>query len=151
MISAMTIQRLGWCVQAIGCLLSAGVASAEVIQVGHIVMRPEGYHLKTVQLEGVVTDVRALPPLFNARFGARCFGAYTFTLSDGTGSIVVEVPSICGRSQDAIKVIADNQQVAAEVRIEAPGYYTGQGITPPSEFKPTIRAVAVHEPIVKDQ
>ena len=91
------------------------------------------------------------PPTFNAKFGAQCFGAYTFTLSDGTGSIVVEVPSICGRSQDAITIISENQQVSTEVRIEAPGYYTGQGITPPGEFKPTIRAIALHEPIVQDR
>ena len=91
------------------------------------------------------------PPTFNAKFGAQCFGAYTFTLSDGTGRIVVEVPSICGRLQDAITIISENQQVSTEVRIEAPGYYSGQGITPPGEFKPTIRAIALHEPIVQDR
>ena len=71
--------------------------------------------------------------------------------SDGTGSIAVEVLSICGRSQDAITIISENQQVSTEVRIEAPGCYTGQGITPPGEFKLTIRAIALREPIVQDR
>ncbi|HSF67566.1 MAG TPA: hypothetical protein VLA67_09060 [Nitrospiraceae bacterium] len=63
----------------------------------------------------------------------------------------MEVPSDCGRSQEAITIISENQQVSTEVRIEAPGYYMGQGITPPGEFKPTIRAIAFREPIVKNQ
>lgn len=80
-----------------------------------------------------------------------CFGAYTFTLSDGIGNIVVEMLSICERSQEAITIISENQQVSTEVRVEAPGYYTGQGIIPPGEFNPTIRAIALHEPIVQDR
>jgi hypothetical protein len=90
------------------------------------------------------------PPHSMLSLGAQCFGAYTFTLSDGTGSIVVEVPSICGRSQDAITIISETQQVSTEVRIEAPGYYTGQGITPPGEFKAYDSCIALHEPIVQD-
>lgn len=80
-----------------------------------------------------------------------CFGAYTFTLSDGIGNIVVEMLSICERSQEAITIISENQQVSTEVRVEAPGYYTGQGIILPGEFNPTIRAIALHEPIVQDR
>lgn len=149
--SVIAAHRMGCLFQAVGFLLSAVVALAEVVQLGNIVMRPEAYHLKSIQLQGVATNVHALPPIFNAKFGALCFGAYTFTLSDGTGSIVVEVPSICGRSQEAITIISENQQVSTEVRIETPGYYTGQGITPPGEFKPTIRAIALHEPTTKDR
>ncbi len=133
-------------------LLSAVIASAEVVQLGDVTARPEAYHLRSVQLQGIATRVQALPPTFNAKFGALCFGAYTFTLSDETGSIVVEVPSVCGRSQEAIGLIVDDQQVSVEARIEAPGYYTGQGIDPPGEFKQTSRAVAVRvQPILTDR
>ena len=149
MISISTLR--GWGFIQVGFLLSAAMAAAGVAQLENILTRPEAYHLKSVQLQGVATNVHAFPPTFNAKFGAQCFGAYTFTLSDGTGSIVVEVPSICGRSQDAITIISENQQVSTEVRIEAPGYYTGQGITPPGEFNPTIRAIALHELIVQDR
>jgi len=135
------------CLVQVGFLLSAAMASAEVVQLGKILTRPETYHLKTVQLQGVATHVQALPPTFNYKFGTLCFGAYTFTLSDETGNIVVEMPSICGRSQEAVTIIGENQQVSVEVRIEAPGYYTGQGITPPGEFKPVTRAIALREPI----
>ena len=143
MISTITVRRVGCFIQ-VGFLLSAAMASAEVVQLGNIVTRPEAYHLKSVQLEGVATHVQALPPTFISKFGAMCFGAYTFTLSDETGSIVVEVPSMCGRSQEAVTIVTENQQVSAEVRILAPGYYTGQGIAPPGEFKSTTRAIVLH-------
>ena len=149
MISISTLR--GWGFIQVGFLLSAAMASAEMVQIGNILARPEAYHLKSVQLHGVATHVQALPPTFINKFAAVCFGAYTFTLSDETGSIVVEVPSMCGRSQEAVTVIAENQQVSADVRIEAPGYYTGQGIAPPGEFKSTTRAIALREPILQDR
>lgn len=150
MVSAMTLCRLGCCIQ-VWFLLSAAIASAEMVQIGNILANPEAYHLRSVQLQGVATHIQALPPTFSSKFGAMCYGAYTFTLSDETGSIVVEVPSMCGRSREAVTIITENQRVSVEVRIEAPGYYTGQGIVPPGEFKPTTRATALREPIVQDK
>ena len=150
MISAITLRRLGGFIQ-VGLLLSAAMASAEMVQIGNILTRPEAYHLRTVQLQGVATHIQALPPTFNSKFGAMCYGAYTFTLSDETGSIMVEVPSMCGRVQEAITIITESQKVSAEIRIEAPGYYTGSGIAPPGEFKSTTRAIALREPIVQDR
>ena len=150
MISAMTLRRLGCFIQ-VWFLLSASMASAEMVQIGNILTRPEAHHLKIVQLQGVATHVQALPPTFINKFGAMCYGAYTFTLSDETGSIFVEVASMCGRLQEAVKIITENQKVSAEVRIEAPGYYTGSGIAPPGEFKSTTRAIALREPIVQDR
>ena len=150
MISAKTLRRLGYFTQ-VGFLLSAAMALAEMVQIGNILTRPEAYHLKSVQLQGVATHIQALPPTFSNKFGAMCYGAYTFTLSDETGSIVVEVPSMCGRLQEAVTIITENQNVSAEVRIEAPGYYTGSGIAPPGEFKSTTRVIALREPIVQDR
>jgi hypothetical protein len=151
MVSAITLRRLGCFIQ-VWFLLSAAMASAEMVQLKNILTRPEAYHLKVVHLQGVATHVQALPSTFINKFGTVCFGAYTFTLSDETGSIVVEVPSMCGRSQEAMTTIAENQEVFAEVRIEAPGYYTGQGIAPPGEFKSTTRAIALRvQPIVQDR
>lgn len=142
--------RLGCFVQ-IGFLLSAAMAAAEVVQLEKVLTRPEAYHLKDVHIQGVATQVRALPPAFVHKYGTMCYGAYTFTLSDGTRSIAVEVPSMCGRSPEAVTIIGENQQVSVQVRIEAPGYYTGSGIAPPGEFKSTTRAIALHEPIVQDR
>jgi len=150
MVLATTLHRLGCCIQ-VWVLLSAAVASAEVVQIGNIMTRPETYHLKDVQLQGVATHIQALPPTFMSKFGTMCYGAYTFTLGDETGSIVVEVPSMCGRSQEAVTIIAEDQKVSVAVRIEAPGYYTGSGIAPPGEVKSTTRAIALREPIVQDR
>ena len=148
MISAMTLRRLGYFTQ-VWFLLSAAMASAEMVQIGNILTRPEAHHLKDIQVQGVATHVQALPPTFMSKFGTMCYGAYTFTLSDETGNIVVEVPSMCGRSQEAVTIITESQKVSVEVRIEAPGYYTGSGIAPPGEFKSTTRAIALREPIVQ--
>jgi hypothetical protein len=150
MISANILRRL-CCFIQVWFILSAAMVSAEIIQIGNILTRPEAYHLKSVQLQGVATHIQALPPTFNNKFGAMCYGAYTFTLSDETGSIVVEVPSMCGRLQEAVTIITENQNVSAEVRIEAPGYYSGSGIAPPGEFKSTTRVIALREPIVRDR
>ncbi len=149
MISIVTPYRLG-CFVLIGFLLSAAMASAEVVSLEKVLIRPEAYHLKDVHIQGVATHVQAVPPAFIHKYGTMCYGAYTFTLSDGSGVIVVEVPSMCGRSQEAVTIITENQQVSVQVRIEAPGYYTGQGITPPGESKSTTRAIALREPIVQD-
>ena len=150
MISANILRRLGCFIQ-VWFLLSAAMASAEMIQIGNILTRPEAYHLKSVQLQGTATHVQALPPTFINKFGTTCYGAYTFTLGDETGSVVVEVPSMCGCSQEAVRIIAENQKVSVAVRIEAPGYYTGSGIVPPGEVKSTTRAIALREPIVQDR
>jgi hypothetical protein len=150
MISIMPLFRASCCIQ-VWFLLSAAVVSAEMVQIGSILTRPEAYHLKSIQLQGLATNVQARPPVFNAKFGAMCFGAYIFTLDDETGSIAVEVPSVCGRSQEAVAIITENQKVSVDVRIEAPGYYTGSGITPPGEIKSTTRAIALREPIVQDR
>jgi hypothetical protein len=150
MISAITLGRWACCIQ-VWFLLSAAMASAEVVQIGNITTRPEAYHLRDVQLQGVATHIQALPPTYMTKFGTMCYGAYTFTLDDETGSIVVEVPSMCGRSQEAVTIIAENQKVSVAVRIEAPGYYTGSGIVPPGEVKSTTRAIALREPSVQDR
>ena len=146
----MTLRKLGCFIQ-VGFLLSAAMASAEMVQTGNILTRPEAYHLRSVQLQGVAAHIQALPPTFSNKFGAMCYGAYTFTLSDETGSIVVEVPSMCGRLQEAVTILTESQKVSVEIRIEAPGYYTGSGIAPPGEFKSTTRAIALREPIVQDR
>lgn len=150
MMGRIALNRWGCFIHA-GLFLSAAMASAEVVQLGNILARPEAYHLKSVQLQGVATHVQALSPTFVKKLGTVCFGAYTFTLSDESGSIVVEVLSPCRRSQDAVTIVTENQQVSVEVRIEAPGYYTGQGIAPPGEFKSTARAIALREPIVQER
>lgn len=114
-----------------------------VVPIQQIIARPEGYHLKTIQVEGIATHVETLPPTFINKLGALCWGAYTFVIADETGSLQVEVPSLCGRSKDAVTIVTENERVSAVVRIEAPGYYTGQGIPPPGKIKEATRAILI--------
>ena len=81
MIWAITLGGWACCIQ-VWFILSAGMASAEVVQIGNIMTRPEAYHLRNVELHGVATHVQALPPIFMRKFGPMCYGAYTFTLGD---------------------------------------------------------------------
>jgi hypothetical protein len=60
MISISTLG--GWGFIQVGFLLSAAMAAAGVAQLENILTRPEAYHLKSVQLQGVATNVHAFPP-----------------------------------------------------------------------------------------
>lgn len=124
------------------CVVPAGVLAGEQVQIGTVLQRPAEYHLRTIPLHGVASQVQSAGNLYNYKYGSVCLGAYTFTLRDDSGSIAIEVPSICARSQDAIPVVKENQTVRIDVRVEAPGYYTGQG-RPLGELVTETRAVAV--------
>ena len=124
------------------CVFPAWALAAEQVQIGTVLQRPAEYHLRTIPLHGVASQVQSAGNLYNYKYGSICLGAYTFILRDDSGSIAVEVPSICARSQDAIPVVKENQTVNIDVRIEAPGYYTGQG-RPLGEVVTATRAVAV--------
>ena len=78
----------------------------------------------------------------NYKYGGLCKGVYTFMLDDETGVLPIEVHSLCGRTEDAIPLVKDGQAVSVDVRIEAPGYYTGQG-RPLGEWVNSIPAIAV--------
>ncbi|MER3424142.1 MAG: hypothetical protein C4293_13895 [Nitrospiraceae bacterium] len=93
-------------------------------------------------LNGVATQVQRIDPYFDYKYGMMCDGAYTLMLSDETGSIMVEVPGLCGRSPDSVKHVAENDRILLEAHIEGPGYYTGQGLPPGGEVRQKPHAVA---------
>ena len=124
------------------CVVPAGALAAEQVKIGTVLQRPAEYHLRTIPLHGVASQVQSAGNLYNYKYGSVCLGAYTFTLRDDSGSIAVEVLSFCGRSEDAIPLLKENQTVHIDARIEAPGYYTGQG-RPLGELVSSTRAVAI--------
>jgi hypothetical protein len=79
----------------------AGVSfslTGEVISIGTILKNPESYNLRVVTLEGTVRNVKPFEPYFEPYKGPGgvCYGTYTFTLEDKTGSIEVAHPTLCG-------------------------------------------------------
>ena len=124
------------------CVVPALALAAEQVHIGTVLQRPAEYHLHIVSLHGVASQVQSAGNLYNYKYGSVCLGGYTFTLRDDSGSIAVEVPSICARSQDAIPLVKENQTVNINARIEAPDWYAGQG-RPLGELVSETRAVAV--------
>ena len=124
------------------CVVPAWALAAEQVQIGTVLQRPAEYHLHVITLHGVVSQVQSAGDLYNYKYASVCLGAYTFILRDDSGSIAVEVPSICARSQDSIPLVKENQTVNIDARIEASGWYAGQG-RPLGELVSATRAVAV--------
>ena len=62
-----------------------------------------------------------------------------------TGSIQILAPGPCGNPGLAVPFIPEftnGDGVRIETRIEAPGYYTGQGLPPEGKVRDTVEAVA---------
>src|SRR5207249_6291242 len=101
--------------------MSAAVCSAsEPVAITEVLTDPDIYHLKLVTLQGTVRQVKALEPYFQIS-GSACYGAYTFTLEDGTGAIAVAVLGICGRPIIRNPEVVDGETVTVQAQIYAPG------------------------------
>lgn len=68
----------------------------EQVSIQHLLAQAPSYDLHVVTLQGVTRDLQILPPLPLPKCGL-VDGRATFTLDDGTGSIVVEVLGSCSR------------------------------------------------------
>ncbi len=103
--------------------ISAAVSLAgEPVPITEILTDPEAYHLKLVTLQGIVRQVKALEPYYQ-NSGAGCYGAYTFVLEDGTGTIAVAVLGICGKPMIRNPEVADGEMVMVQAHIYAPGRF----------------------------
>lgn len=109
------------------CLAPIMGLAGEPIQIATILQHPAEYHLRTIHLHGVVSEVHRIENTPSYKYGSGCAGAYVFTLRDDSGAIAVEMLTTCGSSQNAVPQVHDGQTMSIDARIEAPGYYTGQG------------------------
>ena len=115
----------------------------EAIPIGKVLATLDSYHLQIIALQGTIQQLRLLPP--NWALGRECYAA-TFLLHDGTGSIEVLVPGPCGNptlNPAPVLPYADGNHVILEARIQAPGYYTGQGLPPRGEERQKAQAIAI--------
>lgn len=106
----------------ISVISAAASLASDPVPITEILTDPEAYHLKLVTLQGTVRQVKALEPYYQSS-GAGCYGAYTFVLEDGTGSIAVAVLGICGKPMIRNPEVADGQMVTVQSHIYAPGRF----------------------------
>lgn len=135
--------KLAFVIAVLPSIGHAALTSDEVVDTAHILSDPASYHLPTVTMVGTTENVRLLDPVFNYKFGMMCYGAYLFTLRDKAGTLEIEVPSICARTIESRIPVVEKEPIRVRVRLEAPGYYTGQGLTPGGEMRQVVRGIAV--------
>ena len=98
----------------------AGFARAdEPVSIGEVIADPDSYHFRTIPLQGTVRQVTSLPP-YSPGQDTTCYGAYTFMLEDGTGSIEISVLGICGKPLLRKPEVSDGEVILLAARILSP-------------------------------
>ena len=125
-------------VVATGVMILAGLAYAdEPVSIGEVIADPDAYHFRTIPLQGAVRQVTPLPP-YSPGQGATCYGAYSFTLEDETGSIEISVLGICGKPLLRKPEVTDGEVILLAAQILSPNRLTS---TTKGEVK-RLRAIA---------
>lgn len=125
-------------VVAAGVMILAGLARADdPVSIGEVIADPDAYHFRTIPLQGTVRKVTPLPP-YSPGQGATCYGAYTFTLEDETGSIEISVLGICGKPLLRKPEVTDGEVILLAAQILSPNRLTS---TTKGEVK-RLRAIA---------
>jgi hypothetical protein len=118
------MRRLLCLVAAVGALACAGLARAdEPVSIGEVVADPDAYHFRTIPLQGTVRKVTPLPP-YSPGQDTTCYGAYTFTLEDGTGSIEVSVLGLCGKPVLRKPEVNEGEAILLAAQILSPNRLT---------------------------
>jgi hypothetical protein len=106
-------------------LLAPGglVRAGEPVPIGEVVADPDAYHFRIVPLQGTVRKVAPLPP-YTPGPDTTCYGAYTFTLEDDTGSIEISVLGICGKPILRKPEVNDGEVILLTAQILSPNHLT---------------------------
>jgi len=125
-------------VVAVGVMILAGLARAdEPVPIGEVVADPDAYHFRIIPLQGTVRQITPLPP-YSPGQDTTCYGAYTFTLEDETGSIEISVLGICGKPLLRKPEVNDGEGILLAAQILSPNRLTS---TSKGEVK-RLRAIA---------
>lgn len=93
-------------------LLGLSVANAaDPVPIGTILADPDPYQLRPVTVQGRARGLNVLPP--HLSLCGIAFGAYTFKLDDGTGSIAAEAAGNC-RDPNASAPFANDDPIVVE-------------------------------------
>jgi hypothetical protein len=134
--------RLTCLLIALQSLSAAALFADGPVEIGAILKDPDSYNLRVVTLEGTVRDVKPYEPYYEPfRCGSGvCYGAYTFTLVDETGSIEVAHTMLVRKPGVKVPEVKDGERVVIEAQILAPGRFIegSRGIT---EERKKVQAV----------
>lgn len=115
----MATRWLGLASAALLFFYVQAVPAEEPVTIGAILASPETYYSRTVTLQGTARQVTPAG-MIRGRCGP-VYDSYSFTLEDGTGSIVVDVAGTC-RGPGVVLVVNDGDKVLVEAVIAE---YTG--------------------------
>jgi len=105
-------------------MMPAGPACAdEPVPIGEVVADPDAYHFSIISLQGTVRRVSPLPP-YSPAPDTTCYGAYTFTLEDDTGSIEISVLGICGKPLMRKPEVTEGEAIVLAAQIFSPDRLT---------------------------
>lgn len=109
-------------IAALGAMALSGLARAdEPVPIGEVVADPDTYHFRMVSLQGTVRQVTTIPP-YKTDPDTACYGAYTFTLEDQTGSMEISVLGICGRPFTRTPEVAEGETILLVAQIFSPNH-----------------------------
>ena len=112
-------------VLAFGLLALGGLARAndEPVPIGEVIADPDAYHMRIVLLQGTVRRVTQLPP-YSPATDTTCYGAYTFTLEDETGSVEISVLGFCGAPVFRTPEVREGEPILLKAQILSPNRLT---------------------------
>ena len=90
------------------CVVQAAFAGGPTI--GDILSNPDAYNHKQVSLVGTVQGLAIREP-YSPKVGQTCVGEYTFSLDDGTGSLIVGRFATCGHQTEWKAPFQDGDRV----------------------------------------
>jgi hypothetical protein len=126
------------------CGWTALAAGQEAVSIGKVLADPKSYHTHEVVLRGRVHDIAQLPPYRTTRL--LCWGSYTFTLQDDTGSIPVFVQGACSINTMNPDVkprqVTEGEEVSFQASIFVGDYGSGY-------YNPDGKATAINKEFLK--
>lgn len=109
---------------ALGMLILGGAALAdEPVPIADIVADPDVFHFRLVTVHGIVGRVTLLPP-YAPTPDTACYSAYSFTLTDDSGSVEVSVLGICGRPLVRTPEVREGERIQLTAQILSPNRTT---------------------------
>lgn len=107
----MRMRELVFVAGAVLCATQAAFAAGPTI--GDILSNPNAYNYKQVSLVGTVQSMAIRDP-YSPKMGQTCVGEYTFSLDDGSGSLIVGRHATCGSRSEWKAPFQDGDRVRVQ-------------------------------------
>jgi len=142
------MRRMLCLVVAVSALACAGFARAdEPVPIGEVIADPDAYHFRIIPLQGTVRQVTPLPP-YSPGQDTTCYGAYTFTLENETGSIEISVLGICGTPVLRKPEVNDGEVVMLAAQILSPNRLTSRSKGEVKRLRAIANSITHLSPVV---